>query len=155
MAMERTGITLETQRQNRDCGNPTLRLESESMKSPKSTRILIVDDHEMLRRGVESIIKRNLLGEICGEAENGEEAIKKVHELKPDLVILDVSMPVMTGLEAAREIRRIATATKIIILTMHNSSQVADAVREAGADALVVKTEAASNLAEAIRDLQF
>ena len=88
------------------------------MKPPNATRILIVDDHEMLRRGVESIIKRNSLGGVCGEAQNGEEAIRKVQELQPDLVILDVSM-----------------------------------LRDAGADALVVKTEAASNLAEVIKEL--
>jgi len=123
------------------------------MKLQKATRILIVDDHEMLRRGVESIIKRNSLGGVCGEAQNGEEAIRKVQELKPDLVILDVSMPVMGGLEAAREIRRIAPSTKIIILTMHNSTQIADAVHDVGADALVVKTEAAANLADVIRDI--
>jgi|SRR5579864_5184742 len=123
------------------------------MKPPNATRILIVDDHEMLRRGVESIIKRNSLGGVCGEAQNGEEAIRKVQELQPDLVILDVSMPVMSGLEAAREIRRIAPATKIVILTMHNSTQIVGAVRDAGADALVVKTEAASNLADVIKEL--
>jgi len=88
------------------------------MKPPNATRILIVDDHEMLRRGVESIIKRNSLGGVCGEAQNGEEAIRKVQELQPDLVILDVSM-----------------------------------LRDAGADALVVKTEAASNLVEVIKEL--
>ena len=123
------------------------------MKPQKATRILIVDDHEMLRRGVESIIRRNSLGGVCGEAQNGEEAIRKVQELKPDLVILDVSMPVMSGLEAAREIRRIAPSTKIIILTMHNSTQIAEAVHDVAADALVVKTEAAANLADVIRDI--
>jgi DNA-binding NarL/FixJ family response regulator len=117
-------------------------------------RILIVDDHEMLRRGVESIIRNNSLGEVCGEAGNGEQAIRKVQELKPDLVILDVTMPMMSGLEAARQIRRIAPSTKIVILTMHNSPQMAEAVQEAGADALVVKTEAASTLAEAIKNLR-
>jgi DNA-binding NarL/FixJ family response regulator len=124
------------------------------MKPQKSPRILLVDDHEMLRRGVEAIIRRNSLGKLCGEAQNGEEAIRKVQELKPDLVIMDVSMPVMGGLEAAREIRRIAPATKIIILTMHNSAQIAEAVHEVGADALVVKTEAAANLADVIRDIR-
>src|SRR3981189_2502607 len=111
------------------------------MKPQKATRILIVDDHEMLRRGVESIIRRNSLGGVCGEAQNGEEAIRKVQELKPDLVILDVSMPVMGGLEAAREIRRIAPSTKIIILTMHNSTTLPVGVRAVGADALVGKRD--------------
>jgi DNA-binding NarL/FixJ family response regulator len=115
-------------------------------------RILIVDDHEMMRRGVESIITSNSLGEVCGDAGNGEEAIGKVKELMPDLVILDVSMPVINGLEAARQIRRIAPSIKILILTMHNSPQIADAVQESGADALVVKSEAASKLVEVIRN---
>jgi len=102
---------------------------------------------------VESIIRRDSLGKICGEAENGEEAIRKVQELKPDLVIMDVSMPIMSGLEATRQIRRIAPSIKIVILTMHNTSQMAEAVKEAGADALVVKTESSSDLAEVVRNL--
>src|SRR5689334_21122126 len=124
------------------------------MKPANATRILIVDDHEMLRRGVESIIRRDSLGGVCGEAQNGEEAIRKVQELHPDLVILDVSMPVMSGLEAAREIPGIALSTLISILTIQNSTQVVDAVRNAIVDAVVVNTEAASNLAERIKALR-
>jgi len=116
-----------------------------------SARILIVDDHELLRRGVHAIIAANSLGDVVGEAENGEEAVKKVQQLNPDVVILDVSMPVMNGLEAARHIRRLAPSTKIVILTMHDSGQIGDAARQAGADAVVVKVDAASQLAETIR----
>jgi len=130
-------------------GNLATSLEPKNL----GTRILIVDDHELLRRGVEVILTANSLGEVCGEAENGEEAVRKVQELKPDLVILDVSMPVMNGLEAARQIRRIAPSTKIVILTMHDSLQIMDAAHEAGADAVLVKVEAAAKLAETVRNV--
>jgi DNA-binding NarL/FixJ family response regulator len=91
--------------------------------------------------------------EICGEAENGQDAVAKVKQLKPDAVILDVSMPVMNGLEAAREIRRVAPATKIVMFSMHDSSQMIETAREAGADAFVLKTAPARELARAIREL--
>jgi two-component system nitrate/nitrite response regulator NarL len=123
------------------------------LTSVKTTRILVVDDHELMRRGVKSLIGENQLGEICGEAENGEDAVTRVQELKPDLVILDVSMPVMNGLEAARHIRRIAPATKILILTMHDSSQIAAAAQQAGADAVLIKSEAAAKLVGTVRNL--
>jgi len=116
-------------------------------------RILIVDDHEMLRRGIESIVTNNSLGEVCGEAENGEEAIRKIQELKPDLVIMDISMPVMNGLEATRVIRKMPSSPKILILTMHDTLQVKHAVEESGADGLVVKSEASSQLVDAITSL--
>jgi DNA-binding NarL/FixJ family response regulator len=118
-----------------------------------AARILIVDDHEMLRRGIESIVNNNRLGEVCGEAENGEEAIQKVQELNPDLVIMDISMPVMNGLQTTRAIRKLASPPKILILTMHDTPQVKIAVEESGADALVVKSEASSKLVDAITAL--
>ena len=120
---------------------------------PKTARIIIVDDHELMRRGVKSLITDNGLGEVCGEAENGEDAVAKVQELKPDLVILDVSMPVMNGLEAARHIRRLAPSVKILILTMHDSTQIALAAQEAGANALLVKSDAATKLVGTVRSL--
>jgi DNA-binding NarL/FixJ family response regulator len=120
---------------------------------PKTARIIVVDDHELMRRGVKSLITDNKLGEVCGEAENGEDAVAKVQELKPDLVILDVSMPVMNGLEAARHIRRLAPSVKILILTMHDSTQIALAAQEAGADALLVKSDAATKLVGTVKGL--
>jgi DNA-binding NarL/FixJ family response regulator len=124
-----------------------------NMASKARARILVVDDHELMRRGVKSLIFENNLGEICGEAENGEDAIAKVQELKPDLVILDVSMPVMNGLEAARHIRRVAPSIKILILTMHDSSQIASAAKEAGADGFLVKSDAAAKLVGSVKNL--
>ncbi len=91
--------------------------------------------------------------EICGEAENGQDAVAKVEKLKPDAVILDVSMPIMNGLEAAREIRRVAPSTKIVMFSMHDSFQMMQSAREAGADAFVLKSAAGEDLVRTICDL--
>jgi DNA-binding NarL/FixJ family response regulator len=116
-------------------------------------RILIVDDHELMRAGVRTILSIDRRWEICGEAENGRDAIGKVQELKPDLILLDITMPEMNGIEAAHEIRRIAPATKIIILTMHESPQLELVARQAGADAVITKRMASNSLITAVSDL--
>jgi len=105
-----------------------------------------------LRRGVCTLLTGNGF-EICGEAENGKEAVEKVQQLKPDLAILDITMPVMNGLEAARIISREIPETKVLILTMHNSPQIADVAREAGASAFVLKSAAATDLVTTVRRL--
>jgi CheY-like chemotaxis protein len=116
------------------------------------TRILIVDDHEAIRRGIRSLLTRDSLG-ICGEAENGKQALEKVRELKPDLVILDVSMPVMNGVEAAREIRRFAPRTKIVFLSVYDSPQIMEIAKKAGADAFVLKSAADRDLNVTVKRL--
>lgn len=88
--------------------------------------------------------------DICGEAENGLEAVDKVLELKPDVVVLDLSMPVMGGTAAARQIRRLSPATKIVVLSMHDSETVVELSRLIGADACVSKRSAATELHKAI-----
>ena len=100
-------------------------------------RILIVDDHHLVRKGIGFLLEGNW--DICGEAENGQEAILKVGELKPDVVILDLSMPIMGGTAAARQIRRVSPATKIVFLSMHESETVVELTRLAGADACLSK----------------
>jgi two-component system response regulator NreC len=100
-------------------------------------RILIVDDHQLVRKGIGFLLEGNW--DICGEAENGQEAILKVGELKPDLVILDLSMPIMSGTAAARQIRRVAPDTKIVFLSMHDSETIIELTRLAGADACLTK----------------
>jgi len=115
-------------------------------------RILIADDHELLRRGVCTLLTDNGF-EVCCEAENGKVAVEKVQEFKPDLAILDITMPVMNGLEAARAISRDVPNTKVLILTMHNSPQIADVAREAGAAAFVLKSSAATDLVATVRRL--
>lgn len=116
-------------------------------------RILLVDDHAVVRRGVASIIERNGIGTVCGEAENGEEAIRKAKELKPDIVLMDISMPKMGGIEATKQIRRFAPHLKIIILTMHDSRQVAEIAKEAGADRVIDKSQAEEQLVRAVKEL--
>lgn len=117
-------------------------------------RILIVDDHEIVREGI-----RNLVGrarpewEICGEAKNGKEAIEAVKSLKPDVVILDISMPVMSGLEAAPLIVGLGLNSRVLIFTMHESNRLAAEVRSTGAHGYVVKSQAARDLILAVERL--
>ena len=116
----------------------------------KIHRILIADDHEALRRGLRSA----LLGagwQVCGEAADGKQAIEKTKELKPDLVLLDLSMPVMSGHEAAREILKNNPGVKIVVFTMHESQQVRDALNKIGVHALAVKSAPLSLLLDTIQ----
>jgi len=83
-------------------------------------RILIVDDHFAARTTIRSLLDWHSF-QVCGDAKDGKEAIEKVIELKPDIVVLDINMPVMDGLTAAREIRRISPTTKIVFLTVHDA----------------------------------
>jgi CheY-like chemotaxis protein len=115
-------------------------------------RVLVVDDHEVIRRGIRSLLGRDSL-EVCGEAENGKQALEKVRELKPDLVILDVSMPLMSGIEAAREIRRLAPSTKIVLFSVHDSAVTKEIVQKTGADAFALKSDAATDLVVTVQRL--
>jgi DNA-binding NarL/FixJ family response regulator len=114
-------------------------------------RILIVDDHEIVREGIRTLLSRSRPEwEIVGEAVNGQLAIEAVKNLKPDVVILDVTMPVMSGLEAAPRIVALSTGTRILIFTMHQSETFVSEVRSAGAQGYVVKSQASRDLILAI-----
>ncbi len=115
-------------------------------------KVLIVDDHELVRRGLKEIL-RGTDFEVCGEAENGQEGLAQTLSLRPDLVLLDMSMPVLTGLQAAAKIRRLVPDTKILIVTMHDSPQMEIEARAAGADAYITKMAASKSLLEAMRAL--
>ena len=116
-------------------------------------RILLADDHEIVRKGIRSLLDGQFPWEVCGEADNGREAVDKVLSLRPDLVILDLSMPLLNGIEAAREIRRLAPATKIVIFSMHDSARIAEEARNAGADAYLAKTAHFNDLQKTIAGL--
>lgn len=118
-----------------------------------TARILLADDHVLIRDGVRAVLSTNSKWQICGEAKNGKEAVEKVEELNPHLVVLDVSMPVMNGIDAAREIRRISPGTKILIFSMGDTSQLEPAARQAGADTFVGKIEAPTLLIKAVEHL--
>jgi DNA-binding NarL/FixJ family response regulator len=103
-------------------------------------RVILADDHEIVRRGIRTIVNGHPPWTVCGEAENGQQAIDLVLELKPDLVVLDLSMPVMNGLQAAAKIRQLAPSTKILVLSMHDSPQAKHEALAVGADAFLTKT---------------
>jgi DNA-binding NarL/FixJ family response regulator len=116
-----------------------------------SARILLVDDHEVLREGLRSLLaKSRPEWEICGEATDGEQAIQLVQELKPDLVILDITMPRMSGLEASSRMRKMGLNIPHLIFTTHHSDRLDTEVRKAGAQGYVLKSQAARNLVQAI-----
>lgn len=113
-------------------------------------RILIADDHSMIREGVRTVIERQLKWELCGEANNGQTAVRLAKRLKPDVAVFDVSMPKLSGLEAARLLMQAAPLTKVLILTMHNSDILAQEVLQAGAHGYLLKSDAAELLPRAV-----
>lgn len=115
-------------------------------------RILVADDHEVVRQGLRAVLEGQPGWVVCGEACSGREAVAKAVELQPDVVVLDITMPELNGLEATRQIRRLVSA-KVLILTVHESDQVVTDVLDAGAHGYVLKTDAGRTLVEAIRAL--
>ena len=118
-----------------------------------SLRILVVDDHDVVRQGVRLILRRTPEWQVCGEAENGVEALEKCEELNPDLIILDVSMPGKDGLEVATELHARKSSAKVLVMTMHESKELAAAVKRVGAKGYVIKSHAARDLLNAIQSI--
>lgn len=117
-------------------------------------KILIVDDHEIVREGIRNLLRQSRPDwDICGQATNGKEAVAAVESLKPDAVILDITMPVMSGLEAAKRIAKSGASSRVLIFTMHESESLGREVREAGAQGFVLKSQAARNLILAIETI--
>ena len=117
-------------------------------------RILVADDHEIVRRGTLSLLESESDLEICGEAVDGREALDRVRATKPDIVILDIGMPSLNGLEATRQILQEFPQTKVLILTVHESEQVIREVLDAGARGFVLKSDAARDLVSAVDALR-
>jgi DNA-binding NarL/FixJ family response regulator len=116
-------------------------------------RILVADDHDLMRRGIKTVIDSRKGWEICGEALTGTQAIAKAEELKPDVAILDISMPEMNGLEAAKRIRKASPKTEILMLSMHYSDQIIRDVMDAGIKGYVVKSDSGRDLSAALEHL--
>ncbi len=113
-------------------------------------RILVADDHEIVRRGVCAVLTSQPGWEICGEAADGRQAMQQVFSGNPDVVILDIGMPNLNGLEATRKILKKHPTTKILILTLHGSPDVIRAVMQSGARGLLLKSDAARELVTAV-----
>jgi DNA-binding NarL/FixJ family response regulator len=123
--------------------------------SPTRTyRILVVDDHPIVRRGLRSLIESQSGLEVCAEAANGVEAMQHVIKNRPDLVVLDLTMPEKNGLEVARLIREESPSTNVLILTMHFSEEVAREVLRCGARGYILKSDADVELLTAIRHIR-
>jgi DNA-binding NarL/FixJ family response regulator len=114
------------------------------------TRILIADDHEIFRKGLRLLLESRPDVEICGEAANGSEALEATKRLLPEIVIMDISMPYVNGLDATRQIREQIPQVRILILSQHDSSYMLNAAMEAGAAAYVTKSQVARYLLAAL-----
>src|SRR6266852_2143762 len=117
-------------------------------------RILLADDHEIVRRGLRSLLEKREGWEVCGEAGDGREAIEKALELKPDVVIVDIGMPNLNGLDTTRQLLQLDPHFKIIVLTITDSDQVIREALDAGARGFVLKSDAARDLVSAVEALQ-
>lgn len=117
-------------------------------------RILLIDDHEVVRRGLASLLRAQPDWEVCGEASDGREGIEKTLQLKPDVVIVDIGMPNLNGLEATRQILKANSHVKILILTLYDSEQVVREVLDAGARGFLLKSDAARDLVAAVEALR-
>jgi DNA-binding NarL/FixJ family response regulator len=116
-------------------------------------RILVVDDHEVVRRGLKSILEAHAEWSVVGEAATGREAVEKAATLRPEVVILDMSMPELNGLEATRGILKAVPEAKVLVLTQHDSEQLVVAFLQAGAQGYLVKSDAARDLVPAVEAL--
>lgn len=121
----------------------------------KKTRILLVDDHQVVRRGVAALVQdAGPDWEVCGEASTGREAVTAAAGLKPDIVVMDISMPDMTGLDATREILKENPRTEVLVLSVHESEQMVHDVLAAGAHGYILKRDAGSELVTALEALR-
>lgn len=117
-------------------------------------RIFVADDHEIVRRGLRALIEAEPDWQLCGEAANGRDAVELARDLTPDVIILDISMPELNGLDAARQLRKLAPKSEILILTMHESEELMREVLAAGARGYVLKSDATRDLVAAISALR-
>lgn len=119
----------------------------------RTPQILLADDHELVREGLRGILSKRSDWNVCGEATNGRDAVKKAKEVEPDVVILDVSMPELNGVEATREIVQACRKTEVLVLTMHDSDVLIREILDAGARGYILKSDAATKLIAAVDSL--
>jgi DNA-binding NarL/FixJ family response regulator len=117
-------------------------------------RILVADDHQVVRTGLRALLESKTGWQVCAEASNGREAVEKAGQLKPDVAVLDIGMPLLNGVEATRQIRKLSPQTEILILTMHDSELLVQEVLSAGAHGYILKDDADRNLVAAVDALR-
>jgi DNA-binding NarL/FixJ family response regulator len=117
-------------------------------------RILVADDHPVVRQGICALLKAHAGWEVCGEASEGRQAVQMAKDLRPDIVILDIAMPTLNGLDATRQILNENADQKVLILTMSDSEQLIREVLGAGARGFVLKSDAAKDLVAAVQALE-
>lgn len=141
-----------------ELGSPVLQSEKQPRKTAlrlgtKTVRILVADDHDIIRRGLKQLLASRADWAVCGEAKTGREAVALAEQLKPEIVVMDISMPDLNGLEAARRIHKLFPKTGILILTLHFSDQLVRDIVEAGARAYIMKSDADRDLVSAVEAL--
>jgi DNA-binding NarL/FixJ family response regulator len=117
-------------------------------------RILVADDHQVVRTGLRTLLETERGWQVCAEAANGREAVEKAGALKPDIAELDIGMPLLNGVEATRQIRKLSPKTEVLILSMHDSEVLIQEVLEAGARGYILKDDADRNLIAAVDALR-
>ena len=117
----------------------------------KKLRILIADDHGLVRHGARAVLQSRRGWRVVGEAANGREAIEKTIELKPDVAVIDIGMPGLDGVEAARQIREAVPSTRVLVLTMHESDQMVQRALDAGALGYILKSDLTDCLVKAVK----
>lgn len=119
----------------------------------KNVRILIADDHAILRRGIRNLLEAHPGWTVCGEASTGREAVEQAKELRPDIVVLDITMPLLNGVDATPLILKAAPETRVLILTMHSAHEVTQRAVRAGARGYILKSDTERDLVAAIEAL--
>lgn len=128
---------------------PTLRRKKENGEK-KTVRVVIADDHHLVRQGIRALLERSQEVEVIGEASDGLEAIAKVEELQPDLVIMDISMPQMDGIQATEQISKMGVPTQVVVLSMYSKPSIVQQVLRKGARGYLLKSSISEELLLAI-----
>jgi DNA-binding NarL/FixJ family response regulator len=116
------------------------------------TRVLLADDHALVRQGIRAFLEKQGFAVVC-EVSDGQEAVRSVEKIQPDVAIVDISMPILNGVDAAREVKKSAPKTKVILLTQHDEDQYVTEALRAGVKGYVLKSQAADDLVHAIHEV--